>query len=202
MTITPDPFTLRSAARLPNQPASLAESVLVIIDAQHEYSESGCLPLAGLDDARSNIGLLLADARNLETPVLHVAHKGASGGLFALADGGRFLPDIQPADGEPVVYKSLPNAFAGTDLSDHLSQIGERPLVLVGFMSHMCVSSTARAALDLGHEATIVADATATRSLPAAIDGPSIPAADIQRVAMAELADRFSIVTNTSTLLR
>ncbi len=201
MTILQPPFTLRSAAGLPSQPRPLAESVLVIIDGQIEYSEQGRLPLAGLDRALARIGSLLGEARDLESPVVHVSHQGSAGGLFDPTGGGRFLPSIGPADKEPVVHKSLPNAFAGTDLSSHLSQIGERPLVLVGFMTHMCVSSTARAALDLGYEATVVGDATATRSLPAVSGGPAIEAGDVQRVALAELADRFSIVTETSTLL-
>jgi isochorismate hydrolase len=68
-------------------------------------------------------------------------------------------------------------------------------------MTHMCVSSTARAALDLGLNATVVRDATATRSLPSTGSGGPIAAELVHEIALAELADRFSVVTDTATLL-
>jgi nicotinamidase-related amidase len=68
-------------------------------------------------------------------------------------------------------------------------------LVMIGFMTHMCVSSTARAAVDLGYRVTINAAACATRNLPDGA-GSAIPAATVHRVALAELADRFAIVVH------
>jgi isochorismate hydrolase len=88
----------------------------------------------------------------------------------------------------------LPSAFAGTQLQARLSDLRRPALLLAGFMSHMCVSTTARAALDLGHLVTIAADATATRALPDVFGGPDLPAAHVHRTALAELADRFAAV--------
>ena len=42
-------------------------------------------------------------------------------------------------------------------------------------MTNMCVSSTARAALDLGYKATVAADAAATRDLPDPMGASSPP---------------------------
>ena len=68
-------------------------------------------------------------------------------------------------------------------------------------MTHMCVSSTARAALDLGYETTVVADATATRALPS-VDGSSVISAEtLHETALAALADRFSAITSTTQVL-
>ena len=61
-------------------------------------------------------------------------------------------------------------------------------------MTHMCVSSTARAAMDLGYRVTVAADGTATRALPDATGGAALTAAEVQRAALAALADRFAIV--------
>ena len=72
-------------------------------------------------------------------------------------------------------------------------QLGRTQLVIAGFMTHMCVSSTARAALDLGYKATVAADAAATRDLPDPMGGV-ITADALHRAALAELADRFAIV--------
>jgi nicotinamidase-related amidase len=64
-------------------------------------------------------------------------------------------------------------------------------------MTHMCVSSTVRAALDFGYMSTVAADACASRDLPDGSGG--VVAADaVHRVALAELADRFAIIARGS----
>lgn len=195
------PFTLRSAAGLPADPQPLADSVLVIIDAQEEYGVDGALPLPGLALALERDVVLLNRARTLGSPVIHVVHQGAAGGLFDPDRGGRVLAAVAPLSGESIVTKGLPNAFAGTDLADRIDKLGRPPVVIVGFMTHMCVSSTARAALDLGLSTTVVSDATATRSLPDAAGGAAISADVVHRSALAALADRFSVIAATSALV-
>ncbi len=61
-------------------------------------------------------------------------------------------------------------------------------------MTHMCVSATARAALDLGYQSTVLSDASATRDLPDIDGAGTVPAAEIHRIELAALADRFAIV--------
>lgn len=63
-------------------------------------------------------------------------------------------------------------------------------------MTHMCVSATTRSALDHGYHVTVIADACATRDLPA-VGGDAIDAATVHRVALAELADRFATIVPT-----
>jgi nicotinamidase-related amidase len=74
-----------------------------------------------------------------------------------------------------------------------LEGIGRPQLILAGFMTHMCVSATAKAAVDLGHRVTVVANATATRDLPDPLGG-TMAAEQVHRGALAGLADRFAIV--------
>lgn len=189
-----EPKTLLQLAGAPNTPPTLGESALVIIDAQGEY-RAGALPLDGFDAAVANLTDLLRRARAAGTPIIHVAHCGASGGLFDRgAENGAIVPELAPQAGEAVVEKANPNAFAGTDLQDQLTRTGRPHVIMAGFMTHMCVSSTARAALDLGHRVTIPADATATRALPDPLGGAFLPAAEVQRAALAELADRFAVI--------
>ena len=64
----------------------------------------------------------------------------------------------------------------------------------------MCISSTARAALDLGIPTTIVAKATATRDLPS-VQGGIIAAETVQAAALAELADRFAAIVSDAEAL-
>jgi nicotinamidase-related amidase len=193
------PFTLRAAAGLPTSSGPLSDSTLIIIDAQVEYTTEP-LVLVGIDEALLNISELLAKARAAGCPIIHVAHEGASGRPFDPDAGGRIIDSVAPLDEEPVVLKKLPNAFAGTDLADRVGEHPDRPLVICGFMTHMCVSATARAAIDLGFETVTVSDATATRALPSATGGDAVSAHDVHVAALAALADRFSVVSTTADL--
>ncbi|WP_454914699.1 cysteine hydrolase family protein [Xanthobacter sediminis] len=194
--------TLLQMAGVARPAPLLALSTVVVIDAQREYVD-GHLPLDGVAAALAAIGRLLDAARGAGAPVIHVAHKGAegSGGPFdPKGPGFAFAAPALPAQGEGVVEKTLPNAFAGTDLQARLAATGRKSVIFVGFMTHMCVSTTARAALDLGYVSYVAADAVATRALPDPLGGPDIPAPDIHRAALAELADRFATVVTTAEI--
>lgn len=180
-------------------PPAIGDATLLVIDAQREYVD-GRLALPGVGPALDNIARLLAAARKAGAPVVHVQHKGKAGGLFdPETTAFELAPQAAAKDGEAVVEKALPNAFADTGLKEKLDAAGRRKLIVAGFMTHMCVSSTARAALDLGYATTVVADACATRDLPTP-GGGAIAAADLHAAELAALSDRFSIVCRTADL--
>jgi nicotinamidase-related amidase len=188
------PQTLLEMAGVKPAAARLSESTVVVIDAQNEYVD-GKLALPAVKPALAEIARLLARARAQRTPVIHVVHNGRAGGAFAPdSAGAEIAVAADPAPGEAVIAKSLPNAFASTDLADRVHALKRGSLVFVGFMTHMCVEATARAAIDLGLHATVVASATATRDLPDPLNGMTVPAAEVQRNALAALADRFATV--------
>jgi nicotinamidase-related amidase len=58
---------------------------------------------------------------------------------------------VAPTDNEVIVVKNYPNSFVGTDLDQRLRDAGTRNLILAGFMTHMCVNSTARGDFKLGY---------------------------------------------------
>lgn len=188
--------TLLQLAGATPRPSRLGESTLVLIDVQNEYFD-GPLRLQGVEAAAGVAADLLARARALGAPVIHVRHRGKPGGAFdPEAPRGRIHESVAPAPGEMVIEKALPNAFAGTALAAALENAGGRPLVVAGFMTHMCVSATVRAALDRGLVSTVALDAAATRDLPDPAGGPDavIPADTVHRAALAALADRFATV--------
>ena len=188
------PQTLLELAGAPASTTHLNEAVLIIIDAQREYVD-GKLPLSGIEPALSEIGALLARARKAGIPIIHIQHRGRPGGAFGPDAPGFAIADAAaPAGTETVIEKGLPNAFAGTTLGAALQGLGRKQLILTGFMTHMCVEATARAALDHGFKTAIVAAATATRDLPDPLTGETVPAAEVQRNALAALADRFAAV--------
>lgn len=200
MTETAGAKTLLQLAGADLVPAKVSAASLVLIDLQNEYL-AGPIAVCGAEAAIANAARLLASARKSGAPVIYVAHKGRAGGLFDRgSERGQIVAALSPLPGETVVEKGLPNAFAGTDLHAILTQAGRKDLVIVGFMTHMCVSSTARAALDLGYRTTIDASSCATRDLPDGRGG-RIPAETIHEVALVELSDRFAIVARETSEL-
>jgi nicotinamidase-related amidase len=196
------PKTLFELAGAAPAPARLSEAAVVVIDAQREYVD-GLLTLPDVTAALDEIGRLLARARALRTPVIHVVHHAKAGKLFAPgAPGVEIAAPAAPAPGEPVLIKSLPNAFASTDLADRMHALHRSAIIAVGFMTHMCVEATARGAIDLGLRATVIAGATATRDLADPLTGAILPAAEVQRNALAALADRFATIVATAEAIR
>ncbi len=190
------PQTLRQMAGADPSPHKLANSAVLMIDTQLEYV-SGRMVCDGIEAALEQGGKLLAKVRAADRPVIHIQHRGASGGLFD-PDTDNFLiaPQVTPEGDEPVINKTLPNAFAGTDLETVFRGLGCDSLIIAGFMTHMCVSSTARAALDLGIPCTVVADACATRDLPDA-QGVVVRGRDLHRIELIALSDRFCPIAET-----
>jgi nicotinamidase-related amidase len=192
--------TLLQMAGVNPAPAKLSEAAVVIIDAQNEYV-TGKLPLAGVDAALTQIAALLEASRAAKAPVIHIAQRGRSGGLFdPESPSFKFAAQAAARPGETVIEKTLPNAFAKTTLHDALQTTGRKALVIAGFMTHMRISATARSAVDHGYGVTIASDAVATRSLPDPLGGADLPASDVHRVALAELADRFATIARVADI--
>ncbi len=192
--------TLRALSGLPATPARLSESALVIVDAQNTY-RNGVMQLQGVEPALDECARLLARARALKIPVVHIQHDAGPGSPYdPSAECGAIADKVAPAAGEAVVVKNYPNAFVGTDLDAHLKAAGVNNLVITGFMTDMCINSTARGAFTLGYAVTVPAAATATRALPAA-DGSVVEAASLQSAALAALADLFAVVVADSSAI-
>jgi len=178
-------------------PAKIRDACLVLIDMQNEYLK-GPIAVHEPDAAIANAARLLASSRKNGAPVFHIAHKGRPGGLFdRSAERGQIVAGLPPERDEAVVEKGLPNAFAGTDLHALLSATGRKNIILGGFMTHMCISSTARGALDLGYRVTIDASACGTRDLPDGRGGV-VSAATLHDIALIELSDRFAIIAHSN----
>lgn len=178
--------------------ARLSEAVVIIIDMQREYLD-GSVPLPHLQAAVSGAAQLIARAHAQKTPVIHVVNKGPEGNLLFNDEGPFYaeLGDIAAREGEAVVIKHLPNSFAGTNLQEIIARTGRQQLIIAGCTTHVCVSATARAALDLGYQSTVVANATTSRDL---FDhhGNRINAEIVKQVALAELRDAFAVVVESA----
>src|SRR6185503_733176 len=184
--------TLRALAGLPVEPVPLAESALIMIDCQNTYTR-GPMELVGVQAALDQAAELLDRARSAGIPIVHIQHDDGEGSLYDVrGESGAIVERVAPREDEQIVIKNYPNAFVGTDLQERLTG-GPQNLLLAGFMTHMCVNSTARGAFNLGYAPTVVAAATATRALPGLGDA-TVSAEAMQAASLAAMADLFAVV--------
>lgn len=139
-------------------------TALLVVDVQRgAFDGELCPAIAGADRLLANVSSLIDTARASNVPVVFIQHSGAVGEVFEEgADRWEIHPRIRPAEGEVVVAKRASSAFGNTALHDVLRFLGIGTLLVCGLQSEHCVSNTARSALDLGYDVTIVQDAHST----------------------------------------
>jgi nicotinamidase-related amidase len=131
-------------------------TALVVIDVQ-----TGVVGGAhGRDAVVANVATLVDRARDADVPVVWVQHSGE--GLPEGSDDWRIVPELSPADAEPVVAKRYADAFEETDLEAVLASRSIGRLVVVGAQTDECIRSTLHGAIARGYDATLVGDAHTT----------------------------------------
>ncbi|MDX1799537.1 MAG: cysteine hydrolase family protein [Marinobacter sp.] len=188
--------TLRDLNGLGQKPAALKDAALIMIDLQNTY-RTGIMKLEGVEEAVAEARKLLDRARDAGIPIFHIRHDGGAGSPYDVnAEIGAISDEVAPREGEPVITKNFPNAFVQTDLDDQLKAAGVKNLILAGFMTHMCVNSTAHGGFNLGYSPTVVASATATRALQAA-NGKVLSAQAVHDGAIASTRDLYAAIADT-----
>jgi nicotinamidase-related amidase len=178
-------------------------ATLVLIDVQQGFDE----PSWGERNnpgAEGNIERLLARWRASHRPVIHVRHDSVEprSTLRPDAPGNAIKAVAAPRADEPVVGKHVNSSFIGTDLEARLKAGASDTVVLCGFTTNHCVSTTARMAGNLGFRTFVLSDSTVAYAMRA--PGPSgrlIPAAEMHEVGLAELDGEFATVLTTDQLL-
>jgi nicotinamidase-related amidase len=174
---------------------------LLVIDIQRDYFPGGACPLVGPEAAAEVARTVLDGFRAAGDPVVHLRHVWDSPEATFMrpgTPGQEIHPLVAPADGEPVIDKTEPNGFLGTDLAAVLERVEVDDLHVVGMMSSMCVDATVRAAADLGQKVTVVHDGCAAPDLE--FDGVRVPGAMVHAAFMAALADGYADVVRSTDL--
>jgi nicotinamidase-related amidase len=193
--------TLREVTGMGFGHAGLKDSALIMVDCQNTYRR-GVMQLTNVEPAILEAQKLLSMARDLKIPVIHIQHDAGVGTPYDItAEIGAISAEVAPKNGESVVVKNYPNAFWHTSLETQLKALGIENVVLAGFMTHMCINSTARGAFNLGFKPTIVSNACATRSL-AGPKGKVIDAQTMHDSALAAVRDLFAVVVDDVTSLK
>lgn len=185
--------TLREIVGLGQTPSKLSESALIMIDCQNTYRQ-GVMQLTNVEAAMIEAKKLLEKARELNIPVFHIQHDAGPGSPYDVsADIGKICKEVAPTAGEPVITKNYPNSFFNTNLDAELKKVGAKNIILAGFMTHMCINSTAHGGFNLGYAVTVVASTTATRALESA-NGKVLSAQEVQDGAIASTRDLYAAI--------
>lgn len=115
------------------------------------------------DEVVGNIAALVHDARRHHIPVIWVQH--SDDGLQRGSADWQLVPELQPADGEPIVHKRFRSSFEATDLDDILAARNIAHLVVCGAQTEYCVRNTVHAAYERGYDVTLVHDAHTTEDV-------------------------------------
>ncbi|MCZ8260552.1 MAG: cysteine hydrolase family protein [Beijerinckiaceae bacterium] len=177
-------------------------TVLLPIDFQEGFFSPRMPPLGGSAFEQQGLALIAA-WRSKGWPILHIRHDSAEpGSCFRPEDPGNALrPGFSPAEGEPLLTKSVNSAFLNTDLDLRLKRIGADGVVAFGISTDMCVSTTVRTGNNLGWRMIVAADACAAFEQKD-LDGTVLPAAEIHRFHLATLRNEFATVASTAEILR
>lgn len=176
------------------------KAAVIVIDVQQEYfAPLGKLPLPGGPKAIEALARVLAWARARHVPVIHVVHENQRPNPTIFIPGSPALaihPVAAPRAAEPVVTKHMPGSFTGTALEDLLRKEGVERVIIGGFMTQMCVDTTARQAAHRGFKVIVLSDATAAMDVKAP-DGALIPHDQVHRTHLGSLSGFLADIRST-----
>ena len=131
-----------------------------------------------IQQALDNIERLLAACREKAIAPIHVriqsyqADGRDTGALHASAGmiyppgspAVGFLPQAAPKDGEVVLQKTCSGIHVGTHIDQVLRNMGIRNVIVVGFYTDQCISTSVRDLSDLGYRVDLISDAVGAMS--------------------------------------
>jgi nicotinamidase-related amidase len=181
----------------------MAQRALIVIDVQNEYFD-GALPITDPPTSTSlgNIGRAMDAASASGVPVIVVRHTDSEDGGTIFREGSHeweLHPEVEQRPRDHLVEKSLPGSFTGTPLGDILASAGVDTVSIAGYMTHMCVDTTAREAAHRGLAVEILGDATGT--LPLENSGGSASGEELHRATLVAQGQFFADVVSTDEWL-
>jgi nicotinamidase-related amidase len=190
-------------------------NALIVIDVQESFRARPLWQTTDNPGVVDQVGRLVDAARAVGDQVIWVIHEEpGTGNTFDPAGGFvRVMDELKPAADEPLLRKTVHNAFTGTDLQYRLTAGGVRSVTVCGLRTEQCVETTARVASDLGYAVTFAIDATATNPIPhwdapadqtveeLLADPRTLSAEDVSARTVYALAGRFATVKTVAEII-
>lgn len=167
---------------------------LIVIDAQNEFSKEGKRPVPNFSSAVKNISQRAEQARKENFPIAWIRHFNKPNETKAFVPntwGAEFHSGfgLKPgSDLEVEFHKNVYGAFAGTDVGIWLKSLQINAVVIVGFYTHACVSTTAREALMMDFDVSIDYNGTGACDMTHELLG-SMTADEVRNSALLQLAN-------------
>ncbi len=182
-------------------PSLPSDAVLLVIDVQQGFDDPSWGDRNN-PQAEENIARLLEIWRRTDHPIIHIQHLSQEehSPLHADSLGTQFKEQAQPHAHELIIQKKVNSAFIGTHLEQILHTHHFSTLVIVGLTTDHCVSTTTRMAGNLGFQAYVVSDATATFERTG-YDGRKYTAQEIHDVALVSVHHEFATVVDTQSII-
>ena len=182
----------------------MTKRALIVIDVQNEYFEHGALPISDPPTSTSlaNIGRAMDAAAAHGVPVIVVRHGASEPGAESFAPGSatwQLHPEVERRARDHLIEKELPGSFTGTSLGDVLDAGEIDTVSITGYMTHMCVDTTARQAAHRGLGVEILRDATGTLSLENS--GGAASGEELHRATLVAQGQFFADVLSTDEWL-
>ncbi len=174
---------------------------LLVIDVQGEYF-TGFLPVTHPPGSFANILRVMDAATAHAIPVVVVQHAARSPQAPAFRRGGpgwELHPEVARRPRDWLLAKNLPGSFSGTGLEAWLRAHGVDTVVICGYMTQMCIDTTAREAFHLGFQVEFLSDATGTLDIANAAG--AVTAEELHRAILVTQAMRFSNVMTSQAWL-
>ena len=165
---------------------------LIVVDVQNEFSANGLRPVPNYAQALGHIWFRVREARRLNWPIAWVVHHNKPTESRAFVPGtwgAEPSPGLGPEPGwgpEKRFEKDVFGAFTATGLEEWLLSLGAKSVLIVGFYTHMCLSTSAREALVRGFDVAVDPDATGARDLQDDLLG-QLSADEVRRSALLHL---------------
>jgi nicotinamidase-related amidase len=165
---------------------------LVVVDVQNEYF-TGRLPIEfpPVDSSLANIGRAIDAANVAGVPVVVIQHDTPAGApIFATgSDTWTLHPAVAAREHAVVFHKHLPGAFTGTGLESWLREHRVDTVSIVGYMTNVCVDTTARQAAHAGFRVEVLGDATGALTY-----GNTAGQASAEQIHVATLATLHAVI--------
>lgn len=125
--------------------------ILLVIDTQKGITDER---LFAFDQFKSNIRLLLSEAREHGVEVVYVRHDDGPGTGFSVGDEEfEIFEEFAPKENERIFDKTVNSAFhSSTGLTDYLAEKGEREIMVVGLQTNFCIDATVKSGFEQGYE--------------------------------------------------
>lgn len=176
---------------------------LIVIDSQNEFSQNGKRPVPGHSSAIEVINKRVKQFREHGLPIAWIRHFNKPNESPAFIEGtwgAEFFEGMGP-DPESKVevefQKNVYGAFTGTEIGNWLKKLAADEVMIVGFYTHGCVSTTAREAIMADLKVFLDANGTGACEMSHEILG-HLSADEVRRSALLQLANMGAVISELS----